>query len=76
MRKLKAEKTNEQLVGRYTIPISVVTDRRLSIFEAIIEYLKEKKDLSFHEIAVLLNRDDRTVWTIYNRSIKKRSKSE
>jgi len=34
-------------------------------------YLKDEKEMSYHEIAEVLNRDDRTVWTCYNRGKKK-----
>jgi hypothetical protein len=54
------------------IPSHILRDRSLSVLEIIVEYLKEKKKLTYHEIAVLLNRDDRTIWTCYNRAKKKR----
>ncbi len=54
------------------IPLSAVTDRDVSILERVVEFLKEEQKLSFHEIAVLLNRNDRTIWTAYNRARKKR----
>jgi predicted transcriptional regulator len=57
------------------VPLSVLTDRKLSILEVIVEYLHEKKSLSFHEIAVLTKRDDRTIWTCYNRAKKKRMRN-
>ena len=56
------------------IPSTIFLDRSLSVLEAISEYLKEEKGLSYHEIAVFLNRDDRTIWTCYNRAKKKRGK--
>lgn len=56
------------------IPSSIFLDRRVSVLETIVEYLKEKRKLNYHEIAVLLNRDDRTVWTCYSRAKKKRAK--
>jgi len=31
------------------------------------------KGLTYHEIAVITNRDDRTIWTVYNRAKKKRT---
>ena len=55
-----------------SIPSSIFKDRSLSVLEAITEYLKDKKSLTYHEIAVLLNRDDRTIWTCYQRAKKKR----
>lgn len=54
------------------IPIQVLFDRHVSCFEAVIEYLKEEKNLTYHQIAMLTNRNDRTIWTIYSRAKKKR----
>ncbi len=54
------------------IPISIFTDRSLASLEVVVEYLKEVKNLSYHQIAVLLNRNDRTIWTCYNRAKAKR----
>jgi len=56
------------------IPSKIFTDRSLSVLEAIVKYLKEKKGMTYHEIAVLLNRDDRTIWTVYQRARKKNAK--
>ena len=56
------------------IPSLVLRDRRISVLEAIVEYLKDEKKLTYHEIAVMLNRDDRTIWTCYNRAKSKRRK--
>lgn len=53
------------------IPSSILRDRRLAPLESITEYLKDMQGMSFHEIAVLLNRDDRTIWTCYSRAKKK-----
>ncbi len=57
------------------IPIEIFQDRTLSVLEAIVEYLKEKLKLNYHEIGVLLNRDERTIWTCYNRAKNKRKDS-
>ena len=54
------------------VPLLVLRDRKISVLEAIVEYLKDEKMLSFHEIGVLLNRNDRTVWTCYHRAKTKR----
>jgi len=53
------------------IPIDIFKNRTLAPLESITSYLKDNKGLSFHEIAVLLNRDDRTIWTCHNRAKKK-----
>ena len=57
-----------------TVPVSVIADRSLATLESVVEYLKEVQNLSYHQIAELLQRDDRTIWTVYNRAKKKRSK--
>ncbi len=56
---------------RFHIPASALADRRLSTLEAIVSHLKESYALSLREIARLLDRDDSTIWTVYNRARKK-----
>ena len=63
---------SEKEVTIVAIPSSIFRDRSLAPLESITEYLKDEKDLSYHEIALLLDRDDRTIWTCYNRAQKKR----
>ncbi len=53
------------------IPINIFQDRRLSILEHIVRYLKDYHGMRYNAIAELLKRDDRTIWTVYNRGIKK-----
>ena len=53
------------------IPLSIFKDRTLSVLEALAEYLKEELNLRYCKIAVLLNKDPRTIWTVYNRAKKK-----
>ena len=54
------------------IPLRVFRDRNVAVLESITEYLKDEIGMTYHEIAVLLNRDDRTIWTAYTRTKKKR----
>lgn len=58
--------------GMIKVPAYLFRDRSVAVLEALVEYLKDVNGLSYHEIAILLNRDDRTVWTVYNRVKKKR----
>ena len=53
------------------IPIEVIQDRELSALEAIVVYLKEQHHLTYSQIAVMLKRDDRTIWTTYKRAAVK-----
>jgi hypothetical protein len=55
-----------------SIPISVFKNRKLGMLENAVVFLKEKCKLNYHEIAVLLNRDDRTIWSSYNKAKKKK----
>jgi IS30 family transposase len=54
------------------IPSTIFCNRSLSFLEALVEYLKEQLNLSYHEIAVSTNRDERNIWTLYHRAAKKR----
>ena len=52
------------------IPFSIFTSK-LTVFESIVAYLKDERKLSFSEIAKILKRDYRTVWTVYSRTRRK-----
>ncbi len=54
-----------------SIPITVFDNKKLSALETICKYLKENTNKTYHEIALLLNRNDRTIWTTYNNAKKK-----
>ena len=59
-------------ISPYSIPVSILQDRNLSVLENIVSYLKDTFGLAYHKIALLLNRDDRTIWTVYQRAKKKK----
>ena len=59
-------------ISPYSVPVSILKDRNISVLENIVSYLKDTFGLTYHNIAVLLNRDDRTIWTVYQRARKKR----
>ncbi len=56
------------------IPVSVFDNDELSALETICKYLKENLNLTFHRIAELTKRDDRTIWATYSNAVKKRKK--
>ena len=56
--------------SEHYIPLSDL-DFSLTILESVVVYLKEKWLLNYHKIAILLKRDDRTIWTVYQRAKKK-----
>ena len=53
----------------FFIPCSVF-QRKKSILESVVAFLKEDAHLSFQQIAALLKRDQRNIWSIYQRSKK------
>ena len=61
--------------SNYSIPLYIIKDRNVSILEAVTEYLKEQFGLRYCQIAPLINRNDRTVWTVYQRAKKKRKQN-
>ena len=65
---IKSETVSKEIL----IPISIFDDKNLSALEVICKYLKEELDINYSKIALLLNRDSRTIWTTYKNSIKKR----
>ena len=58
----------------YHIPISLFKQRHLAVLEHLVFYLKEEYGLSFSQIATILHRDQRTIWTVYHRATKKNVK--
>lgn len=61
---------------QFFIPISKLRDRTFSTLEIIVMHLREAYNLSLHEIAVMLKRDDSTIWTVYSRAVKKQKSQE
>lgn len=53
---------------KYFIPISIFKNRKLGVLELICLYLKDNYGLTYHQIAVMLNRNDRTIWSSYNKA--------
>ena len=58
--------------SKFLVPVSIFKDRKFSVLEVLVSYLKEKFNLRYSEIAVLLRRDERNIWTVYNRYKKKK----
>ncbi len=56
---------------KINVPCCIFKKRTLGILESLTIYLKDKLNLSYHEIALLLNRDDRIIWASYNNARKK-----
>jgi hypothetical protein len=57
---------------KQTVPLSIFSDRRFSILEHLSTYLKEHYRYSNKKIADILDKDESTIWTVYNRAKIKR----
>lgn len=70
-----AKKKNIGIVisGNYYIPLDIFKNRALSMLENLSVYLHEVKGHAFREISDMIKKDNRTIWTVYNRAKKKAS---
>jgi len=57
--------------NKFFIPVSVISNRSLSVLESIVCYLKDDCNLKYSQIALILHRDQRTIWTVHNRGGRK-----
>jgi hypothetical protein len=57
------------------VPSFIFRDRSVSILEGLVEYMKDEKGYTYHEIGRLLNRNERTIWTCYSRAKQKRKRT-
>ena len=67
------KKLGEMIVNdnNITIPVSIFSSRTFSVLETIVLYLKTNYVMSFNQIATILGKNYRTIWTVYQRSMKK-----
>ena len=56
-----------EIIDKTLIPINIFNNRKLSILENLVYYL-QNKNISLSNIAKILNRDYKTVWTCYSRA--------
>ena len=57
--------------SEYVIPTIYIANRKYSVLESIVLYLKQEYKLRFVEIAKILNLNPRTIWTVYSRANRK-----
>ncbi len=69
--KIKFKKSLDTSDTSITVPFDIFKDRKYSILESIVAYLKNK-EFSFKQISILLNKNYNTIKTVYRRyKIKK-----
>jgi len=66
----RRRKKEEELLEDLSLPSAIFT-KKLGCLEAIVKYMKEDLRKSHHEIAKILNRDDRTIWTAHRKAMEK-----
>ena len=52
------------------IPITIFS-KEIGGLEVVVKFMKENLNMNYHEIAGALQRDERTIWTAYNKAIEK-----
>jgi hypothetical protein len=62
-----------QVQSAITIPLDVFSDRKIPPLESLVSHLKSL-GFTYAEIALLIRRDQRTVWTAYHRKIAKEAR--
>ena len=62
----------EKLKKDLKVPIYIFDDRILGPLECLVKYLRDELEFKNSVIAKILNRDDRTIWTVYNRVKQKK----
>jgi hypothetical protein len=67
----KERKKFEVKKSKYMFRADILANRKLSVLENIVVFLRENYDLKFSEIASLLARDTKTIWTINKRAERK-----
>lgn len=73
--KSKSKVAFESKKDDYMIQISIFRDRKSSVLENLVVYLKDGQNLTVREISTLTNKSVSTIWTVYNRA-KKKAKNE
>jgi len=67
------KKMPKKLVGKsqILIPVEIFQNRKFSVLETLVSHLKQEQGTSYKEIAKLINRNYRTILTVYRRFRKK-----
>jgi hypothetical protein len=62
--------------GTPLVPCDIFSDRTLGPLECLVKHLRESQKMSFRDIALLLKRDDSTIWTTYHNALRKIDESK
>jgi DNA-directed RNA polymerase specialized sigma24 family protein len=70
-KKRKFKKMNKRMQKEICIPLSAFSNSNLGIFESAVKFLREERSMRYHAIAEITGRDERTVWTAYQKAKEK-----
>lgn len=62
---------SKEKVPSENIPLSIFSNTKLTIFEAIVKFLREERNLTYLQIGGLVDRKTTTISTTYQRALKK-----
>lgn len=72
--KLANKSLKKRIASKFYVDLKIFRDLKLSPSEAIVKFLKEQQGLTYRKIGLILGRDERNIWTMYNRVRCKTSK--
>ena len=49
------------------VPLFIFQTKRFTVLESLVKYLKEQKNMTNNEIAKLIKKSNKTIWTVYDR---------
>lgn len=58
------------------VPLSIFSNKKFTIFESLVRYLRDSKNMTNRDIAHILKKSNKTIWTVYNRSKLKLRENE
>ena len=67
---MRSERRTIQDYSDFSLDSSVFHNRKLTFSQALVIHLKEEKKQSYADIARMLGRDQRTIWTQYQTAIQ------
>ena len=56
-----------EISSEFHLPLLIFSDRKFSILESAVAYLKEMNKLSLKQISKLTGKNPKTIWTVYHR---------
>jgi len=73
-KKCKKGRSDNNIISKYSkleVPIFALRKRPLTTYEALISFLKDNSNFNYHNISVLLDRNERGIRVTYLKSLNK-----